>query len=57
MKREKAITTINEFPNEFNLDELLERLVFVEKVENGLKQIEENKTISHEDVKKMVKQW
>ena len=57
MKREHAITVINEFPNEFNLDELLEKLVFTEKVENGLKQIDENKIISHEEVKQLIKQW
>ena len=57
MKREHAISVINEFPREFNLDELLEKLVFTEKVENGLKQIDENKIISHEEVKQLIKQW
>lgn len=57
MKRDKAIDTINNFPQEFELDDLLEKLIFTEKVENGLKQIEEGKTVSHEKVKEIIKMW
>lgn len=57
MNREKAIETIKEFPQEFDLDELMERLVFVEKVKNGLVQLREGKTISHQEVKELVKKW
>lgn len=39
MKRERALEIINEFPQEFKLEELIERLVFVDKVEQGLQQI------------------
>lgn len=57
MKREKAIETINEFPKEFELEDLIERLVFVEKVEKGIKQLEERKTTPHEKVKELIKKW
>lgn len=57
MKREKAVEIINEFPQEFNLEELMEKLVFVEKVELGLKQLEEGKTVSHAQVKEIIKKW
>ena len=57
MKREKAIETINEFPQEFELEELFERLLFVDKVEKGLEQIEDGKTVSHEEVKAKIQQW
>ena len=57
MKRDKAIETVKEFPQEFELEDLIERLVFVEKVEKGLQQIEQGKTVSHEKVKKMTKKW
>lgn len=57
MKREKVIDTVNDLPQEFELEELLEKLVFVEKVERGLKQIEADRTISHDQVKEMVKKW
>lgn len=57
MKRDKAIETVNEFPQEFELEDLIERLVFVEKVEKGLQQVQEGKTISHEQLKEMTKKW
>lgn len=57
MRRDKALETMKEFPQEFELEELMERLVFVEKVEKGLQQVEQGKTVSHEKVKKMTKKW
>jgi hypothetical protein len=57
MKRDKAIETINEFPQEFELEELMEKLVFAEKVEKGLQQLNEGKTIPHEQVKGITKKW
>jgi hypothetical protein len=57
MKREKVIDTVNDLPQEFELEELLEKLVFVEKVESGLKQVETGQTISHDQVKEIVKKW
>lgn len=57
MKRDKAIETVKEFPQEFELEDLIERLVFVEKVEKGLQQVQQGKTISHEQVKEMTKKW
>ncbi len=57
MKKEKVIETVSELPQEFELDVLLEKLVFIEKVEKGLKQIKEGKTKTHEEVKEIVKGW
>jgi hypothetical protein len=53
MNREKAIAALQELPQEFNLEELMEKLIFAEKV----KQLDENKTVSHENVKDMIKKW
>ena len=57
MKRERALETIKELPREFDLEELIERLVFVEKVEKGLQQVEDDKTKTHQEVKEMIKKW
>ena len=57
MKRDKALETIKELPGEFDLEELMEKLVFVEKIEKGLKQLEKGETILHEKVKKVIKKW
>lgn len=50
MKKQTALNTINEFPKEFNLEELLERLVFIEKVEHGIAQAKSGKTTEHHKV-------
>ena len=57
MKREKAIDTVKELPKEFELEALLEKLIFVEKVEQGLTQLKKGKTVPHEKVKEMAKKW
>ena len=57
MKREKVMDTVKEFPKEFELEDLIEKLVFVEKVEKGLTQLKKGKTIPHEKVKEIAKKW
>ena len=57
MKRTQVLETINSFPPEFDLDELIERLIFIEKVEKGLAQIKEGRTKTHEEVKELTKKW
>jgi hypothetical protein len=57
MKKEQVIETVSELPQEFELDVLLEKLVLIEKVEKGLKQIKEGKTKTHEEVKEIIKGW
>ncbi len=57
MTKEIVATAIKDLPEEFHLDELFERLVFVEEVEAARKEVREGKTIPLEEVKKIVKEW
>lgn len=57
MKKTTVISTLNKLPKEFLLDELLERLIVIEKIDEGLRDVSEGKTISHADLKKDVKKW
>ena len=57
MTKEKVIDSIKELPEQFDLDVLLERLLFIEKVEKGLEQAKKGDVVSHEDVKQMVDKW
>ena len=50
MKRETAINTINELPKEFQLEDLVEKLFFIEKVQKGLVQAKKDKPVKHEKV-------
>ncbi|MCP4551658.1 MAG: hypothetical protein GY834_06370 [Bacteroidetes bacterium] len=49
--------SIDNLPDSFTIDELIEQLIFVEKVEEGIKQSDESKTISNDDVKNMIEKW
>lgn len=57
MKKTTVINTLAEFPKEFLLEDLLERLIILEKIEIGLKEAKEGKVVSHEDAKKMIAKW
>lgn len=57
MKRDKALNIVKELPKEFELETLLEKLILVEKVEQGLVQLKKGKTVPHEKVKEMSKKW
>jgi predicted transcriptional regulator len=52
MKKTTVQLTINQLPDEFSLDEFLEKLLFINKIEKGLKDSEEGRVTSHEEVKK-----
>jgi hypothetical protein len=50
-----VIDTVKELPQEFELEGLLEKLVFAQKVDDGLKQLQAGKTLPHEKVKEITK--
>ncbi|MFW5700801.1 MAG: hypothetical protein ACOCWM_03840 [Cyclobacteriaceae bacterium] len=49
--------SIDNLPDSFTIDELIEQLIFVEKIREGIKQSDEDKTISNDDVKSMIEKW
>jgi hypothetical protein len=57
LTREKVHKTIQHLPEKFTIDELIEQLIFIEKVEEGLLQSDERKVISNEDVKLIIEKW
>lgn len=57
LTRNKVKEQIDKFPEEFSIDELVERLILIEKVENGMTQSEHGEIISDIDLDKEVKKW
>lgn len=55
--KEKVEQTLKQLPEEFSVDELIDRLIFLEKVERGLKDSREGRTISFEDAKERMSKW
>jgi hypothetical protein len=50
MKRKNVINVLKELPGEFPLDDLMERLVVIEKIDKGLQDVKEKRTVSHAKV-------
>jgi predicted transcriptional regulator len=57
MKKSRLLETIQEMPEEFSVDELMERLVIIQKIEEGQQQIKEGKFLSEEEAKKKMEKW
>ncbi|WP_339868812.1 hypothetical protein [uncultured Algoriphagus sp.] len=48
---------LEKLPEEFSLDDLVEHLILVQKLETGLKDSEEGKVISEEELDQEVNKW
>ena len=57
MKRQNVINALKELPGEFPLNDLMERLVVIDKIDAGLRDVKEKKTLSHEKVKREIAKW
>ncbi|WP_432328428.1 hypothetical protein ACRQ5D_02845 [Mucilaginibacter sp. P25] len=51
MKKTTVLETLDSFEDEFDTEKLIERLLFVEKVEKGLQDVKEGKVMDYKDVK------
>ncbi len=57
MDKQTAIDSINDMPQDFELDELIERLVLLDKIEKGKKDVQNDNTFSHEEAKGRLGKW
>ena len=57
LTQEKVLKTMANLPKEFNLDDLVDRLIFVEKVEKDLAQSDNAEVFSTDQAKEMLRQW
>ena len=57
MTKENVTAMLDEMPQEFRLDELFEKLVFIQRVEQARKEVKEGKKIPHSEIKKKVLEW
>lgn len=57
LTKDKLQKSIANLPESFSIDELIDQLIFIEKVEEGIVESEAGKTVSNEDVKSMIDKW
>ena len=51
-EKQRAIEALKTLPEQATLEDAIERLCFIAKVEEGLRQSEAGRIVSHEEVKK-----
>jgi predicted transcriptional regulator len=52
LTRDRIIDALREMPADATIDDAIERLVFLAKIEAGLKELDAGKGIPHEEVKR-----
>jgi len=57
MNKEILFTAADQLPDQFELDELIDRLLLIQKIEKGREQSRNTQTHSQEEVKQLVKTW
>lgn len=53
----KLLASIQDLPEEFSIDELIERLIVIQKIEEGQKQAREGRTNTTEEAKYKLRKW
>ena len=57
MKKPQLLETIQDMPEEFSVDELMERLLILQKIEEGQQQIQAGQFYTEEEAKKKLDKW
>jgi hypothetical protein len=57
MNRNKALDTVLEMPQEFEVEDLITKLLFIQSVEEGLEQSKLGNVISFEEAKQKLSKW
>jgi predicted transcriptional regulator len=55
--KERVIKTINDLPNDASIEDAMECLLFLAKIDRGLKQANAGQTIPHSQVKERMAKW
>ncbi len=55
--KQQVIEMIQALPDESTVDDIMAELYFRMKVDGGLKELDEGKAVSHEEVKDRLSQW
>lgn len=57
IKKSEIIQTLENLPDEVSVDELIDRIIFINKVETGKRQSEKGEVFSTDEAKKRLKKW
>lgn len=57
MKKVQLMESIQDLPEDFNIDDLIERLVVIQKIESRQQEVREGKTLTEDEAKAKLEKW
>ena len=57
LEKQKVIDLMQNFPEKFSIDELLERVILLAKIERSQEQFRNGETYSNDEMKSLVASW
>ena len=55
--KDQVINSLKEMPTQFSIDELMDKLILLQKIDIGLEQSKQGEVYSSLEAKEMLKQW
>ena len=57
LTKDQVINSLKEMPTQFSIDELMDKLILLQKVDIGLEQSKQGEVYSSQEAKEILKQW
>ena len=57
MRKSTVIESLSELPDEFSIEEIIERLIIIEKIDKGRQQVKDGKVNTEEEAKAKLGKW
>lgn len=57
MTKEQVVTSLQELPENFEPEQLIERLLSLQRMEEGLNQVRRGEVVTVEEAKKRLSKW
>jgi len=57
LTKTNVIKTITKFPDHFSIDELVDKMILLDKIEKGIQQADNGQVISDEELDKNIEEW
>ncbi len=57
LTKEKIKTTLDALPDNFTLEDIIEELIVLDKIEQGIRDVKEGKVHTTEEAKKRLDKW
>ena len=55
--KQQVTETLQDMPDEFEMDEIVDRLILLDKIQQGLMDFQEGKTFTEEEAAKRLEKW